>query len=111
MANQIQLRDDYIALLRDIIINTIYSDSALRSQKRWKFWRSETRTFDEDKRSHGRDWPSVAHSMIGLKRMDNLRVLLSDVIENKSFSDTLNSLPVEKGCGVTSVPLKLLTRA
>ena len=111
MTNTIQLRDEYIALLRDIIINTIYSDSALRSQKRWKFWRSETRTFDEDKRSHGRDWPSVAHSMIGLKRMDNLRVLLSDVIENKSFSDTLNSLPVEKGCGVTSVPLKLLTRA
>ena len=25
-------------------------------------------------------------------------------------SDTLNSLPVEKGCGVISVPLKLLTR-
>jgi O-methyltransferase len=91
MANQKQLRDDYIALLRDIIINTIYSDNALRSRKRWKFWKGETRAFDEDKRSHGRDWPSVAHSMIGLKRMNNLRVLLSDVIENKVPGDFIET--------------------
>ena len=91
MTNTIQLRDEYIALLRDIIINTIYSDNALKSQKKWKFWRSETRTFDLNKRLNGSDWPSVAHSMIGLKRMNNVRDLLSKVIENKVPGDFIET--------------------
>lgn len=32
-------------------------------------------TYSDELRSEGRDWPSVAHSMIGLKRLNNLREL------------------------------------
>lgn len=83
MTNDTGLRDSYISLLRDIIINRIYSDQALRPSKSWKFWTksAEVRDFDQNKRESGLDWPSVAHSMIGAKRMDNLRFTLCDVLE------------------------------
>jgi len=45
------------------------------------------RAFDEEKRKNGQDWPSVAHSMIGTKRMENLRFALCDVIENNISGD------------------------
>lgn len=82
------LRDLYLDLMQDILINDIYKDPP---QKRTMVGRvlkglglgdrhAAGEAFDDDLRGQGRDWPSVAHSMIGRKRMANLRILCSDVI-------------------------------
>lgn len=82
-----QVRQLYINLLRDVIINEIYRDPPVQrnllrniAQKIAKT-RRRSDLFDERKRSLGLDWPSVAHSMIGRKRMVNLQELACDVIE------------------------------
>ena len=85
--NAAQVRRMYIDLLRDIIVNEIYRDPPVQrnllrniAQKIAKTQRRSD-VFDERKRSLGLDWPSVAHSMIGRQRMDNLRDLACEVIE------------------------------
>lgn len=64
--------DMYLDLIERVLINTIYEDPA---QDPWS-----DSTFDETKRESGLDWPSVAHSMIGQKRMRNLRDACEAVI-------------------------------
>lgn len=79
----------YLDLMRDIIINDIYKDPPLKRSLTAKFLavlgiqtrHAAGKRFDENRREMGLDWPSVAHSMIGRKRMDNLRMVLCDVIE------------------------------
>jgi O-methyltransferase len=38
-------------------------------------------TFDEQVRAEGRDWPTDAHTMIGLRRLDNVRSCVKDVLD------------------------------
>ena len=60
-----QLSDDprelYLEMMKRCITNTIYEGGHVREE--------------------GLDWPLYAHSMIGLKRMNNLHFCLKDVIE------------------------------
>ena len=89
------LRDLYLDLMRDVIINEIYKDPPMRRSLGGKLKKaiglssshSTIRAFDPERREKGLDWPSVAHSMIGRKRMDNLRMTLSQAIENKVPGD------------------------
>lgn len=39
-------------------------------------------SFDRTSRESGEDYPTVAHTMIGLKRLDNLHRCLADVVED-----------------------------
>lgn len=93
MAETAALRDAYLDLLRDTIINAIYDDPGMAPLKPWQVLKSlagqkhRIKGFDPSKRESGLDWPSVAHSMIGRKRMDNLRHCLSDVIERGVAGD------------------------
>ncbi|MDQ2067255.1 TylF/MycF family methyltransferase [Xinfangfangia sp. CPCC 101601] len=57
----------YVDLLIRTIANTIYGD---RPQDPWS-----DASYNESIRSEGRDWPSQAHSMVGVKRLENLRML------------------------------------
>lgn len=81
------LRRAYIDLLRDTIINAIYDDPGVAPLKPWQVLKrlaGEThrvKGFDAAKRDRGLDWPLVAHSMIGRKRMDNLIYAMTDVLE------------------------------
>ena len=64
--------DPYVDLLVRVIVNEIYLDPPLPLP----FLRRKLRRagFDvQALRALGQDWPSVAHSMIGRARMDNLR--------------------------------------
>lgn len=82
------LRTAYIELLRDTIINAIYDDPAMVPLKSWQKVKRlvgvkhSVADFDASKRESGLDWPSMAHSMIGRKRMDNLIFVVRSVIEN-----------------------------
>lgn len=94
-----QLRNMYIDLMRDIIINDIYKDPALRRSLSGKVFaklglknrHDSNKAFDETRREKGLDWPSVAHSMIGRKRMDNLRDCLCSAIENDVPGDFIET--------------------
>lgn len=66
-------RDLYLDLLVRTLINTVYQDPA---QDPWS-----SGEFDAEKREVGLDWPSVAHSMIGRARMDNLRMACETVLQ------------------------------
>lgn len=67
-----QNRRLYLDLLERCLTNTIYEDPA-----QGPFKASE---FESDKRAEGKDWPATAHTMIGSKRLRNLRSLCEDVL-------------------------------
>lgn len=65
----------YLDLLQKCILNLIYEDAPLAP------WQAEQASYAKGTRAKGMDWPSVAHSMVGLLRMSNLRQLCEYVIE------------------------------
>lgn len=65
-------RQLYLDVMEKILVNVIYNDPP---NDHWSGG-----VFDPEKRSKGRDWPSEAHSMIGLARMHNTRTLSERVI-------------------------------
>jgi len=67
-----RIRDRYLQLMRDCLTGSIYEDPPLKVLG--------TESFDPTLREYGWDWPSIAHSMIGRKRMDNLRLLTERVL-------------------------------
>jgi hypothetical protein len=60
-----RLRTAYLDLMRDSLIGRLNEDPALPT--------SEVEGYKDDFREQGWDWPSKAPSMIGAKRMQNLR--------------------------------------
>jgi O-methyltransferase len=103
--NHIELpRDLYINLLKSILCNSIYCDAELEEVKLapWKqrvidalagkqvavgIWK----TYDEQKRVSGLDWPSVAHTMIGLKRLNNLQACVETVLKESVPGDLIET--------------------
>lgn len=73
-----QLPDDpaelYLDLMNKCLTNTIYEDENVFPNLPGKF--------DLQKRENGRDWPSIAHTMIGKKRMDNILFCAKQVLKN-----------------------------
>src|SRR5882672_4987630 len=45
----------------------------------------------EQRRAEGRDWPVLAHTMIGLKRLDNIQFCVEDAIANKIPGDLIET--------------------
>lgn len=67
-----QIRARYLSLIEDCLLGLIYEDPAVDPWSGGGFTRQN--------RLLGRDWPSMAHSMIGKARMDNLRELVERVL-------------------------------
>lgn len=67
------MRGHYLDLMQDILINRIYADE---SAAPWS-----AGTFDPLQREIGSDWPSRAHSMVGRRRMHNVRSLCEQVLQ------------------------------
>jgi hypothetical protein len=55
--------DLYLDLLIKILANTVYEDPSTNPEN--------AGPFKPELRSQGRDWPAVAHTMIGLRRLEN----------------------------------------
>jgi O-methyltransferase/8-demethyl-8-(2,3-dimethoxy-alpha-L-rhamnosyl)tetracenomycin-C 4'-O-methyltransferase len=73
----------YIELLQKILTNEIYGDAPFDPWSGGKF--------DPALRAVGRDWPSQAMTMIGSKRMENLRDLVRWVLENNVSGDFIET--------------------
>ena len=75
-----RLRDAYLTLLLKTIVGTIYRDPPLRSP-----------AYDDGMRDRGLDWPSRAHSMIGIQRMQNLRDVVESVLRDGVPGDLIET--------------------
>ncbi|MEU9164285.1 TylF/MycF family methyltransferase [Streptomyces sp. NPDC048424] len=64
----------YLDLLEKVVTNLVYEDAPIPNE-----WFPE-RDFRPENRETGTDWPSVAHTMVGLKRIRNIRTLLDRVV-------------------------------
>lgn len=83
MDGAIDVRKLYLDLVQKCIINTIYEDP------NQSFW--SPKVFDSQLRELGRDWPSKAHSMIGNRRMSNLRQITEYAIANNIPGDFIET--------------------
>lgn len=76
-----ELRRLYLDMLQRTIINTVYEDPA----------QTFGTTYQPEVREIGSDWPSLAHSMIGNRRMSNLRTACEDVIAERIPGDFIET--------------------
>jgi O-methyltransferase len=97
------LRDQYLDLLRDTLTfalwdgrdGSVWGDDGLgRRALRSVLARRSlevTRHVPADCRAEGRDWPRLAHSMIGIRRMDNLRECVEAVLADEVPGDLIET--------------------
>jgi len=62
----------YTDLIIKVLANTIYGDPPCDRPGR---------EFEPSERYEGRDWPSVAHTMVGIRRLENLRDLTQRALD------------------------------
>lgn len=72
-------------------VTALYLDLMKRCLTNWIYADMEEKPFDEQARAEGRDRPSTAHSMIGLKRLDNLQFCVEDVLANRVPGDLIEA--------------------
>jgi len=78
-----RLRRLYLDTMERMLVGMIYRDP---SQAPW-----DARVYKESMRQEGRDWPALAHTMIGFKRLHNLRDLVEKVIINDVPGDFIET--------------------
>lgn len=79
------MTEPYLDLIKNVLTNTIYQDPPIPAS-----WASAT-AYDELNRRLGVDWPSVAHSMIGMRRMDNLQHCVEQVLSDGVPGDLIET--------------------
>lgn len=82
-------RELYLDLLIKVIANTIYEDSSINPPQG---------AFDQSARAEGKDWPSVAHSMAGVRRLENVRDLAQRVSDDKTPGHFIETGVWRGGC-------------
>ena len=83
-------RELYLDLLIKILTNTIYRDQSTHP--------NSAGPFQSELRLEGRDWPAVAHTMIGVRRLENVRELVQRVIDERIPGDLLEAGVWRGGC-------------
>lgn len=76
----------YLNLMKSCLINSIYQDGNLAAQ-----YFSSNPKYDDNVRENGKDWPIVAHTMIGLKRLNNIQFCVEDVLKNSVPGDLIET--------------------
>ncbi len=96
--NEIASARLYIELLKRCVGNAIYDDDLdLLSARKvmdpatGTLSSSEGVTADSNAKREGRIWPSRAHTMIGMARLDNLQYCIEEVIRNEIPGDLIET--------------------
>src|SRR4051794_7923501 len=76
-------RAKYLDLMQACLTGTIYEDLPLAVLGQDHF--------DPKLREYGWDWPSKAHTMIGVKRLANVRLLAETVISDGTAGDFMET--------------------
>ncbi len=77
-------RTRYIDLLSRCLPNVIYGDAGWLDHEKQA-------EYDPEIRRVGRDWPHVAHTMIGTRRLQNLRFCVEDVLRRQVPGDFIET--------------------
>lgn len=85
--------DLYLDLMKKVLTNVIYEDPANPATPVRPSERDRPRPagFDPQRRADGEDWPAHAHTMVGLKRLDNVQHCVEDVLANKVPGDLIET--------------------
>jgi hypothetical protein len=75
----------YLDLLKRTLTGSVYEDPAIPVH-----WRP-LNTYSEQARHDGRDWPLNAHTMIGIKRLENLQYCIETVIADGIPGDLIET--------------------
>lgn len=78
-----ELRTLYLDMVQKCLINVIYEDP---NQSQWA-----PAQYDRQLREYGRDWPLLAHSMIGNARMSQLRQAVEAVLQQGVPGDLIET--------------------
>lgn len=91
----------YLDLMKRCLTGWIYRDEG-------ELYQQEAKPFDQLVREEGRDWPLNAHTMVGLKRLDNVQFCVENVINNAVPGDL-----IETGVwrGGTSIFMRAILKA
>lgn len=73
----------YLELLKRTLANTIYEDSLPSPD--------DSAEYDPRLRAEGADWPRTAHTMIGLRRLDNLQFCIEQVVRDDVPGDLVET--------------------
>jgi len=76
----------YLDLMKKVLTGMIYEDPP--QQAAWYFFGEQYR---QHQRANGEDWPTVAHTMIGLKRLDNLQSSVERLIADDVRGDFIET--------------------
>ena len=88
--SEARLRAKYIDLMIKILVNSIYEDPGITS--------SGQMAYSRERRAVGGDWPTTAHTMVGLARLDNLRDLVERTIQEEVPGDYIETGVWRGGC-------------
>lgn len=78
-------QDLYLDLMKKCVMNSIYQDASYS-------WNIPHGTlYQQEIREKGLDWPAVAHTMIGLGRLNNLQFCVEDVLQNNIEGDLIET--------------------
>ncbi len=77
------IRDCYLSLIQNCLTGTIYEDPPMP--------RFQLAKFNLQMREAGLDWPLKASTMVGVKRLANLRALVEKIIEDKVPGDLIET--------------------
>src|SRR5882724_5246087 len=83
-------RELYLDLLIKILANTIYEDPSIHPHS--------TGPFQPGLRSEGHDWPAVAHTMVGIRRLENIRDLAQRALDEGVPGDFIETGVWRGGC-------------
>lgn len=73
----------YLDLMKRVLTNIIYEDPNISARHPLIYVRQL--------RENGEDWPLIAHTMVGMKRLDNLQHCIENVISEKIPGDLIET--------------------
>lgn len=82
-SERLRLIKEYLQLMQNCLSGSIYEDPPLKVLGAEKF--------DPQLREYGWDWPSVAHTMIGKKRLENVCALTESILGNGVEGDLIET--------------------
>ncbi len=77
--------DLYLELLKLAVTNSIYQDFSCHPHQ------LRNPNFNQYNRENGLDWPNIAHTMIGLHRLDNIQFCIEDILKNNIEGDLIET--------------------
>jgi hypothetical protein len=109
-ATDTRARELYLDLMKRCLLNTLYAEYETKPfvpcgklNRRLLNWFSrkmlaprnarivQTYRVDSVVRQEGRDWPAMAHTMIGAQRLDNIRFCVEDILEKNVPGDFIET--------------------